>query len=525
MLKNVFNKNLVFILLLGVIASFYYNSFLTKGPQNKHVWRQADCLSLTKMYYEGADFWEPEMHMMLADDKTSSKSAGEFPILYYTVAQLWKVFGESYLVYRLFYLLILTLGIFCFYKTLQLLLKDEFWSMGLALLLFTSPVLASYGVSFLTDAPAFSFVLIGLYFISKYFVKQGNRFLYIAMIFFALGGLVKVSSLIAFFFLFSILGFETIFKIKTAGNRYAFDRNWKEWVSFIVVLIVIVSWYYYASIYNGMHHFKYTFNHIYPIWLMKTAEYAELIEGLKDSASHLFFSRSIIISMLLIFIFNLFLFKKIPLIAYLANILILVASALYFILWAPLMGIHDYYFIALLILFIGIFIPFVYFIKTLHPTIYKGNLTKVFFSTLLLINLLYCNDIMKLKKGKITGSFYFIGNQSFVDLMKWINWDYDTNLERFEKMRPYIDELGIKKDDLIVSIPDQSINVSLFLADRKGWTNYPNFTKTEHIEELIDKGAKYLFISKPEYLEKEFLKPFLTDSVGEYEGVKIYQLQ
>ena len=93
--------------LIAVLAIIYYDSLLDKGPLNTHLWRQTDCLSMTKNYADGAPFFEPEMHVLYADNETSGKSAGEFPILYYTVGSIWKVTGESFMVYRVFYLLIL----------------------------------------------------------------------------------------------------------------------------------------------------------------------------------------------------------------------------------------------------------------------------------------------------------------------------------------------------------------------------------------------------------------------------------
>ena len=228
---------------------------------------------------------------------------------------------------------------------------------------------------------------------------------------------------------------------------------------------------------------------------------------------------------LFISILNLTLWKKIPLFAYLANIVICIGGVSYFILWAPLMGIHDYYYSALLVLFLCILVPFIWFIKSNYPNIFQGYILKSFVGVFLIFNFLYCFSVMKLKTGaEGKGSYVMVGNHDFVELMTWTNWDLRTNWYRYAEMKPYIKTIGIEKEDRVICIPDQSFNATLYMLDQKGWTNFKDYSKTEEIEELIQKGAKYLFIGNPEYLEKEFLAPYLTNQVGEFKGIKVFKL-
>ena len=121
-----YKNDLLFILLFAVFSISYYDSVLDKGPLSMHIWRQTDCLSLTSNYANGATLFEPEIHFQGSDDLTSGKSAGEFPALYYVVGKIWSLTGESYLAYRLFYLLILFAGSFALFKSLKILLNDAF---------------------------------------------------------------------------------------------------------------------------------------------------------------------------------------------------------------------------------------------------------------------------------------------------------------------------------------------------------------------------------------------------------------
>lgn len=517
------NPILIFFVSFLTVAIIYYDSVLDKGPMSTHMWRQTDCLSMTQNYYEGASFLEPELHMQMGDQNTTGKTAGEFPILYYSVSLIWKVTGMSYMSYRIFYLFILMTGLYCFYQTLRMIFKNDFWSVFLTFLLFTSPVLVVYGVSFLTDAPAFSFILISGYFLTKYAMGGRNHNFYLSMFFIALAGLVKISNLLFFVFLLGIFILEK-FPIKTLGERKLFKNTWQEWAGLIFVMAAIYSWYAYATYYNELHGFKYTFNDIFPIWEMDEEKFEPWIKGMKEVTTHSYFSRPILFSFLFLGIFNMTLYKKIPLFPYLGNIAIIIGAVIYFLLWGPLFINHDYYFLALLILFPAIILPFVYFVKTHHSNIFNGIYTKLFAGIFFIFSFIYCTQMIQLKTRATEGLFVFVGNQRYVEEMRWINWDAGANWYRFVECKPYLEKLGINKEDRIISLPDFSFSISLFLMDHKGWSNYLNYNQPEQIQELVDKGAKYLIISQPEIEKQEFLKDFTTHQIGEFKGLKIYKL-
>ena len=515
---------LVFVLLFVIGAIAYYDSVLDKGPLNTHLWRQTDCLSMTQHFADGNSLWEPEMHIQLGDNGTSGKSAGEFPILYYTIGQLWKLFGQSHLAYRLFYLLILFAGLLALYKSLCWLLGDVFWSLGITLLLYTSPVYVVYGISFLTDVPAFSFVLIALYFFTHYYRLGKSRWLFVSLAFFALAGLIKVSSMIAFLFLFFILFLETL-SVNTLGDKKLFHHRGMAWLGFLSVLAAIFGWYYYAHVYNSLHTFKYTFNNVHPLWLLNEGDFQPLLREIAGFSSLVFFSRPMLLVLALAGVFNLFQWKKIPLLAWLTNAVIIMGAAAYFVLWAPLMGVHDYYYVALLILFPAIVLPFLYRVRMMVPRLYKKMGLRILLGLFLVYNFAYGYSVVRLKTLEKKGEFPLVGNTEFVSYMRWANWHTGFHWGRYRDMRPYLLELGIGEQDLVITFPDHSFNTSLYLMDRKGWTNFKQYQSPEEINALIDLGARYLFVSEPEWLEKPFLQSFLKDEIGNFKGIGIYRLK
>lgn len=526
-LKQVFinwDKSIfILILLLFVFLGFSYDSILESLPSGQHLWRQTDCLSITQHYAEGASFWEPEMHVQLADNNTSGKTAGEFPILYYIIGKVWSIFGSSLLIYRIIYLLILISGILALYKSLKIILKSSFWSISLTLLFISSPVYIFYSANFLTDGPAYSFVLIAIYFFIKYNIYSKKHLLYLTITFFSLAGLIKVSSLIAFVFLGSIYVLELL-PIKTLNKRKLFQNPKFEILLFILVPLFVISWYTYAHFYNEAHHFKYTFNNIFPLWEMNRNEIASVIERVISFSSYLFFSRPLLLMTLGICIINIFSWKKINLLAYLTNLILLTGSIIYFILWAPLMGEHDYYYIALLILLPSVFIPFFLNLKLNYSKILNSIITKSIFAVFLFYNLWYCASLVQLKGHSRIGDNSIIMNQPLLDGLKWCEWDNTSNIYRMYRIRPELDKLGIKTTDKIIVIPDDSFNTTLYMINRKGWSNFMHYSNSSDIEYLKQKGAKYLFILNDSYLNEMYLQPFLTNEIENFEGVRIYKL-
>lgn len=512
---------LKFIFLYVLLSFIFFRSFITERPLNTHVWRQADCLSLTKHYYDGASFLEPEMHIQLGDKLTSGRSAGEFPILYYSVAQIWKVFGVSYFSYRFFFFIILSLGIFAFYKSLKIIFENEFWATVLSLLLFTSPVLIVYGVSFVTDGPAFAFNLIALYFLTLYVKKDKTKLFYYAMLFFALAGLIKVSALIIFIFLGFIFLLER-FPVFTLGSRKLFPK-WQAVFGFALVFLSLFAWYGYAHFYNLSSGFKYTFNDIHPIWLMNAEQEMTVLNKVKEFSSHVFYSRPMILSIFFLLFFNLFLLKKIPLFAYLANIVISLGVIIYFILWAPLMGVHDYYYVSVLVVFIGVIIPFVYYLKINQIILFEGKITKRAVLLFFAINFIICLSTVKLKTNTTHGDHVLL-DSSFVKEMKWFNGSENSKWENFDKIKYLFKDLNIRKEDKVISMSDVSFNASLYFMDRKGWTNFSAYSTIEQIDELKTKGAKFLFIQEVDLKGKEFLSPCTQNQIGKYKDILIFEL-
>ena len=102
---------ILFCLQVFLFFLYGYHKMYDHRPYSMHQWRQADCLSFTKNYYEeGVNFFSPKIHFQ---GSTEGKALSEFPLINYSVAGLWKVFGEHEYLYR-FLVLALFFTALCF---------------------------------------------------------------------------------------------------------------------------------------------------------------------------------------------------------------------------------------------------------------------------------------------------------------------------------------------------------------------------------------------------------------------------
>lgn len=521
------NPNVLFVFLFFVVSGFYYSVDLFKsGPLSTHLWRQTDCLSFVQNYYtKNTPLLEPHLHSLGAEDFSSGKTAGEFPLLYYVVAQIWNLTGPSYFSYRLLNYLIMFAALFAFFRTLFLLFKSKIWALLITFFLFSSPVLASYGVSFLTDVPAFSFVLLALYFFTVYIQKQKLYVFYLSMLFFALAGLFKATMLIPFVFLAGIYVLELL-PVRTLGDSKLFKKPLIEWTGFLMVVVFVAFWYLFADKYNTTYGFWFTHNNIWPIWEVSKENFTAYAGSFFKYNIYNFFSIPLLILMFFMGIANLFLYKKIPLLAYLCGLLIPLGCILYFVLWGAAMNVHEYYFISMLIIFPGIIIPFLYYLKQFHIKKYNSMLSKSILIIFLIYNLAYCFSLVKIKSGVNNKHLKgIVGNSYLTNLLIYFNYDTKENWYRFADIKEYNRSIGIKETDKVISLPDSSPNISLYLMDQRGWTNYFFLINNSPlIDEIISKGAKYLFVSDPLLLNESFIQPYIQDQAGEFKGIYIYRL-
>ena len=501
------------ILFVGISFSYRFHKILFFPPQSVHQWRQCDCLSITKNFYEeGLDFFNPTVHCQLSDGGKSGKVVSELPIIYFFVALLWKIFGEHEFIFRLVNLLLAVLGLFAFFKILEGLLKDTFWAVVISLLFYTSPMFAYYANNFLSNVPALSMALIGWYFFYQFYTKSKNKWLYLTMVFFLLGGLLKITAGMSFVVLCFIYLTELSGISRFRGQKKIFKQPLKQIIPFIIVLICLVSWYTYARVYNQKHGIVLFLTSIWPIWHVDAEHIRKTWENVKILWVNAYFNKTVLSLAAVFFILILFRHRRINKFFLTGTILLFIGSIAYLILWFYAIKDHDYYIINLLILIVFIFVTFFYYLKSNHLKYFCSPVFKVVFLLFLCYNIYYCSN-------QIYDRYWGGWNN---------NWGRSDkfNKQDFVTITPYLRELNIKRTDKVISIPDLSVNISLYFMDQKGWTSFGNSKyDSTIIAEKIKLGARYLIINDSTLYKEDFLQPFINQKTGSYKSIDIYDLR
>ena len=166
---------LLVIALIGISFLYGYHIIAFHPPYSTHQWRQTDGLSIALNYHkEGMNFLEPKMHFQYSEQ---GRAIGEFPIIYYLNAAIWKFTGQSYFTARLLNLLLVFAGLLALYKTIYLIIKSQFTALFIPLFVFSSPLIAFYSNNFPVNVPALSIVFICWYFFVRYFQDKKIAYL------------------------------------------------------------------------------------------------------------------------------------------------------------------------------------------------------------------------------------------------------------------------------------------------------------------------------------------------------------
>lgn len=512
---------------LLMFAAYEGGRVLNTRPAPYHLWRQTDCLSITANYQAGRPFLEPEIHSRIADDGFSGQSAGEFPVIYWAIGQVWKVSGQSEFVYRLFGILLHFLATLLFFHALRRLLQSDFWALGTALLLFTSPVIVYYSVGFLTDVPAFDLVLIGWYFVVRFAQEQRRWWWVWAMAFFALATLLKVSAGISLVAILALLVLATVAPKAFGQHRTLLPPAGFAWATVAMALLAILAWYWYAESYNSRYNGRYTFNSIWPIWEMAREEVDRAWTFGKQILVFQIFDTTVWVVLCAALIALIINVRRLPWPVAILNALLLVGVIAYTFLWFHALDGHDYYFINPMIMLLVLWSSFLWWLRRDHPTWFHAALVKIGFSLLLLFNVAYAANNMQMRYTVFapidTTKILPIYHEH--ELPFWSAMDYYGVRSALE-MEPTLDMLGIPKDALVIYLDDISINGALYLMGRKGFTNYGHdWSDPKTFERLKERGASYLIFSEAHWLEDPVLQPYLEHPLGRHGWAYIFDLR
>ncbi len=514
-------------LLLGVALLYNYPLVFEKGPYGYHRWRQSDALSMTLNYMkEGMDFFQPRVHFQGIRE---GRGVAEFPLLYYLNAGLWKVTGQSEFLFRLINVLITFTGLFFLFRLFRDVLKSTFWSVVPVLFLFTSPILAFYSNNFLVNAPALGLLFCGWYCFFRFRERGRSRTLAWAMLWVTLAGLFRVTLFHGAGFLYVLYGLERFTLLRFGkGGRPLFHRPLDHALFLLAPIALLGGWYAYAVHYNELYDSIYFLTGTRAFWEGSWGDLWTITSKLYHEWLPDLFPRAGLAFLFLALLVVLFRWRRQRSALIIATTVTALGAAAYTALWYRHLDVHDYYLIDLFPVFALVLLTLLDDTRRHLPALlYSRALRGV--AVVALAGFLYNATIvmrMRYTPHVPTVQNAFTHTEEEKDFWEWFKWDHNHRFGPLQTITPYLRSLGIEREDKVISIPDKSPNVSLYLMDQKGFTNIYMGDKRGQalVEHGMGKGAGYLIINAPSIMEQQDFGPYTDDLMGIHEGVHIYRL-
>ena len=494
----------LFILLFFALCGLYsYPVTFREPPQSVHTWRQTNGLSMTQMYYQyDLPFFEPAIQNRISEEGLSGKTAGEFPVIYYVVAKIWKLLGQSEWSFRLVHLAILFAGLFLLFKMLTPVTGSPLRAGFIAMLVFTSPMIIFYGPNFLPDVPSLAFLFIAWYFLHSFVVRRSDGKLWLSALFFFLAIGLKITAGTSFLAIGSWVIGESLF---LPEEKRIFSFRPRHFLPFVVSLLLVAGWYFYVDYYTTLHRGSFSHMGIWPVWKMTSEQFDRILVALDQVWFKEFFWPPLQYVTLAVWLFLLALISRLhPFFRWMVVVMPL-GFLVILVLWFQVLEGHDYYLISQVQVLVVVWAIFFAFLKEwkwlAHPR------TAV---ALILLFALLANNGRHRHKAR----------------SGWMNDGYKNHMEALTEIAPKFIEWNIGADDLVISIPDYSINASLYYMNRQGYTDFASdFSKEETFLRRIEQGAKFLVVNDTTILGRPEVARFAIHPLGTYRNIRVFDLR
>ncbi len=484
------------LLALVIVFLIYSTPYVLQSPLcSVHLWRQTDSLSFCRYYYEnGLKFFDTGIQAYLFKDFESNKTIGEFPIVYYLTACIWKITGENLWVLRVITLTLFSMALYSTFRAFRLLGVSRFYSTFSLILACTSPAVVIYSTNFLPDMHAVSISLIASFFYIRFVIFQRIGHWWISLLLFCLAALIKPTAVIPFgvIGLLWILDITSLFRLKT---HQLFPSLLITIMGFFLVFVVNAMYLLWVAHYNNTYGGWFTPNAIFTPWNQPQEDINRYLEMAPYFLFPKVFSASMFLflgaSLLIVFIDR----NKETILSRLVLLFTLIGSVAYILLFFK-WDVHDYYSLALLPFPLVILATLYFRIKTIQFTSAK-RIAAVLGVALISFNVFYASQHVQLRYApKHNKNYSLVTNTKEAELMKYHSWYHVEHFRAFDNIESELNRLGITRDVKVISMPDESFQASLFMMHRKGWTGgqKDNFTK-EGIKRKIDCGAQFLLIN------------------------------
>jgi hypothetical protein len=176
---------------------------------------------------------------------------------------------------------------------------------------------------------------------------------------------------------------------------------------------------------------------------------------------------------------------------------------------------HDYYQISSLIILPLVYLNFLNLLIIRFPGIHDAIITKALLLTVFAMLIFNCRQQMKMRYG----DFHY----------EWSK----KNIAMYGELTPYLRNIGINRDDIVYCSPDPSINISLYLMDQKGFTDFILVRDTTRFEiryhKMRENGLEYVIIGDTAEFAKvndlRFNEIYLGEKIGQFGQTMIFKVK
>lgn len=515
---------LLILLIIGMSFLYDYHEIIVMRPFSAHQWRQTDALSIALNYYkEGMNFFQPAMHYQGGE---GGKGVGEFPIVYYLNALVWKVIGHSEIWARILTMLMVYGGLFCLYRLAKEILQSGFWASVLVLIMYTSPLFVFFTNNFMVNLPAAAFVFMGWYAFWKFYRTGQGKFFGWMIAAFSIASLLRITMAMGYLPIMILMVMEMAGKWKSKERYTLFRKRPLRIGLMLLPAFLTLVWYGWAQYYNHVHDSGYFLTKALPVWaspdpLVVMGKFFHTLM----SAFHFSSLRFLLIAILPGI---LFFRKKFNFVLWLFTTTITICIFLYVMMWFQNLDAHEYYLIEFFILLVPAFLTLFDNLRKKRSKLFNGRGLKLSAILILCAYTYACTVKMRMKYdyNDPIVQHSFLLSEDEKTYWSWYHWDYGRRVKAYESAQAYLESIGLNRKDVIISYPDFSTNQMLYLMDMKGYTgiHFTHKTDAERMYFFIDRGAKYMIVNEETALEPEWIHPFIEKKIGTYENLQIFDL-
>jgi len=523
MLKILNYKHLFFFLLIiGQMLIYNYPYIVQIEPRNVHAWRQFDCLSFAQGFYNNrSNFLEPRLNNLGNND---GRAVSDFPVVQMLVGNIWKLTGVQTWIYRMINVVFLFFGLFFIYRLFLKQFKNKIFAALIAALIFTSPNLSYYGISTISDIQSFSLSMVGLYFFLNWVKLKIRKDLIRSLLLFSFALLLKPSA--AFIYILCMLYF--LFDLMEQKNQRANLIGVKNILRIALILFPLVIcfiWFQYANSYNLKNNSGFFLVGIFPIWELKNSEVLRILSAfIYDILPQIIHPIVLFLVCLFILANSFFNFKK-QKTASIILIALFVLFIVYVLLFFGAMDVHDYY----LINMTGVLVVALFFIfKVLGDHVFLKNTRIVLFvlSFFVILNSWSSGSKTWINTNSNVKSYEnsILYNSTQEKRIFWIYWLDRSKFQSLENNLVDFTKFGISNSDTVFCLGDETINRSLYLLNRVGYSNYNTSVENVPLFLSTHKSVKYVFLLDGSLKSNKKLEAIFSNKIYDKDGLSVYKI-